>query len=313
MRPGGNAAGAGATTPPGPRGDVPPTLVRLEPLTGVALALHGTAVLAVDPGPWSWAVLLGAGLVLLVGAALQTVPSPVASYVLLWFFVLAAVYPLVVPPRFGTVLVLAVPLVYLGLVALDATGPGRVRDGTVAIGVIRALSLAFVGAFSLLAADAYRRSAADRDGTLALLDGFVESAPVGMAFLDGVADAARTALETRRAVFDLETTAPAPGDPARTGYWKSSYFPVAAAGEVLGVGVVVTDLTSQVESDERLAHSATHDGLTGLPNRGGAGCPLPSCTRPAARRAARRAATPTLGSRVPRSWCSGTATSRGTP
>ena len=326
MQSGGTAADVGGGAASARSGDVPHVLVRLEPLTGVALALHGVAVLAVDPGAWAWSVLVGAGvvlvaslaglagrrrprdvaaragLVLVVGAALQVVPSPVASYVLLWFFVLSAVYPLVVPPRFGALLVLAVPLVYLGVVAVDAAGPGRASDGTVAIGVIRALSLAFVGAFSLLAADAYRRSAADRDGTLALLDGFVESAPVGMAFLDrdlrvrrvngalarldavpreghlgrrveevladpGVADAARAALQTRQAVVDLETTAPAPGDPTRTGYWKSSYFPVAAAGEVLGVGVVVTDLTSQVESDERLAHSATHDGLTGLPNR----------------------------------------------
>jgi len=49
--------------------------------------------------------------------------------------------------------------------------------------------------------------------------------------------------------------------------WTSSYFPVRFGGTIVGVGAVVIDVTARREAARALAHSATHDALTGLPNR----------------------------------------------
>ena len=38
-------------------------------------------------------------------------------------------------------------------------------------------------------------------------------------------------------------------------------------GTIVGVGAVVIDVTARREAARALAHSATHDALTGLPNR----------------------------------------------
>src|SRR5665811_950466 len=49
--------------------------------------------------------------------------------------------------------------------------------------------------------------------------------------------------------------------------WTSSYFPVHYGPQLLGVGGVAIDVTEQREAVRALSHSATHDALTGLPNR----------------------------------------------
>ena len=90
--------------------------------------------------------------VLLLGFVLQAfgADNP-GGYYLLWFFVLVSVYPLVLPNLASVVIVLGTPAAYLVLLVLRDLG-----DGTVQIGVLRALSLLLIGVFVLKAANAYR-------------------------------------------------------------------------------------------------------------------------------------------------------------
>lgn len=182
------------------------------------------------------------------------------------------------------------PVAYLLLVPLDAA------DGPLPVALLRAVALVLIAVFANVAVSAFRDAVADRDDALATLNTFVEATPVGLghwgpdlrarwlntalAEISGeppgahvgraVDDEAglpgalavnlhRTAT-SGRTVGDVELTA---GDRV----WTSSYFPVQEDGRVLGVGAVVIDVTEQRAAQRALAHSATHDALTGLPNR----------------------------------------------
>lgn len=162
---------------------VPGRLRALEPLACLALAGHAVAVqvLAVDVwvplitmaagmlvvlglvGLAGWrssvAVATRGGSVLVLGFLLQAVRADASGYFLLWFFVMVAVYPLVLPPRTGRLVALVVPLGYLGLVPMDAV------DGPFGVAILRSVSLALISVFVHAAAVAYRAVAlAHRDG-----------------------------------------------------------------------------------------------------------------------------------------------------
>ncbi|NHC16337.1 putative bifunctional diguanylate cyclase/phosphodiesterase, partial [Motilibacter deserti] len=138
---------------------------------------------------------------------------------------------------------------------------------------------------------------------LAVLDTFIHSAPIGIAFLDrdlsysrvnavlaelnglpaaehlgrrvdevpavrtGVtAESAGQVLRSGLPLLDVEVHGPGADDEERE--WLSSYYPVRAPdGRVTGVGVIVREVTEQRHFERLLLHQATRDALTGLPNR----------------------------------------------
>ncbi len=293
---------------------VPQQLRLLEPLACLALAAHGFAVQlvaaeeAVPPMLAASAVLAVVGvagllgwrsaaapvvrllLIVTLGFALMALGDEGSGYILLWYFVVAAVYPLVLPQRLGLGVAAVVPLAYLLLVPLDAA------DGPLPVALLRAVALVVIAVFVHVAATAFRDAVADRDEALVQLYTFAEATPVGLGFWDralrarwlntALADLSdvsaadhvgrpvtetlgftpalalnlRRVLATGRSVDGVEL---ATGE--RT--WTSSYFPVRNGARLLGVGSVVIDVTAQREAERQLTHSATHDALTGLPNR----------------------------------------------
>jgi len=78
--------------------------------------------------------------------------------------------------------------------------------------------------------------------------------------------ALRDALESGEPVPDIELAGP--GEPGRRLHWLASFFAVRAPdGEVLGLAAVLSEITDRKRLEESLAHRASHDPLTGLPNR----------------------------------------------
>ena len=293
---------------------VPRQLRLLEPLACLALAAHGFAVqlvaaenavppmlaaVAVLVGVgaagllgWRapWAVMARLGVITALGFMLMALGEEGSGYILLWYFVVVAVYPLVLPQRASSLVALVVPVSYLLLVPLDAA------DGPLPVALLRAVALAVIAVFVHAAATAFRDAVADRDSALVTLYTFAEATPVGLGFWDrglrarwlntALAELSdlsapehvgrrmtetlgfspvlalnlRRVLATGRSVDDVELAAE-----GRT--WTSSYFPVRNGPRLLGVGSVVIDVTGQREAEKALTHSATHDALTGLPNR----------------------------------------------
>ncbi len=117
---------------------------QLEFLIPASLALHGIVLLRLDGRPWEWAIL---GLVVLAGlwaywqrrqgpagrvvraAVLSATATILAifsggagSLYILWFFAIAALYPLLLPRRPATLLAVAVPLLYLVTGLVNAEG-----------------------------------------------------------------------------------------------------------------------------------------------------------------------------------------------
>jgi len=294
--------------------DVPARLRRSEPYTVVGLAVHGVAVDLVSPessieylplsaallvvlglaGVLGWmsraAVVVRCAISIAVAFILMLSGGPGGGYIILWFFVVVAVYPLVMPAVEGWLLVAIVPTTYLALVPLGAA------DGPVAVALVRAVSLGLVAAFVQTGAAAYRGAVAQRDGAFVLLDTYSHGSPVGMALWDrelrvrrmnealgallgvraqdqlgrrvqeiagmpaAIADHLRTVLVTGEAQRDTEL---ASGE--RT--LMVSSYPVRSGREIVAVGSVVADVSAEREATRVLVHSATHDPLTGLPNR----------------------------------------------
>jgi diguanylate cyclase (GGDEF)-like protein len=292
---------------------VPPALLRLEPWAVVALAVHGVGVQVVerDVQPTiavavvALALLGGAGLAgwrtalavaarlmaaLALGFGLMALRGAGSGYFLLWWFLLAAVYPPVLPGRLGRWVAVVVPGTYLALLAFDAA------DGPWPVALVRGVVLAVIAGFAHAAAEAFRRTAAERDDAMAILDTFAETAPVGLGVWAPDLRLVR-ANETFGRFAGLDPAAPlAAQSPAltdlparvvrhlgrvvRTGAavraldvqaggrsWTADLFPVRVDDRVIGVGAVTVDVTDQRVAARALTHSATHDPLTGLPNR----------------------------------------------
>ena len=128
---------------------------------------------------------------------------------------------------------------------------------------------------------------ADRAESLALLDTLLSNAPVGLAFLDrelryvrineslatinGVSveehigrtidevlpelpEAARLhrqVLETGAPLVDLDLAGETPATPGVKRHWLASYYPVSRAGETVGVGAVIVEITDRKRAERR--------------------------------------------------------------
>ncbi|WP_372593205.1 putative bifunctional diguanylate cyclase/phosphodiesterase [Actinotalea sp.] len=294
--------------------DVPMTLRKAEPWLVIGLAVHGLAVDLVDStstmeylvvsvsllgvlgvaGLLGWrsrvAVVVRCGTAIVLGYVLMLAGGPSGGYILLWYFVLAAVYPLVLPSVEGWVLVAVIPVAYLALLPFGAA------DGPVAIALVRAGSLVFVASFVHTGAAAFRRAVAQRDGAFDLLDTYSHGSPVGMALWDrdlrvrrmNQALASLLGLQTgdqlgRRpheipgmppVVADHLRSVLATGTPERDveilgggRTFVTSWYPVRSGREVVAVGSVVVDVSAEREATRALTQAATHDPLTRLPNR----------------------------------------------
>jgi diguanylate cyclase (GGDEF)-like protein len=278
---------------------------RLRPAAAAPVAALAVLALAGLSGRRSTGWLVArATTIIVAGAALQLLPEA-GGYFLLWFFVAVATYPLYLPPVGGWSVAATIPLLYLlvrtGREQSDPLGIDVLRSCSLAIlgAIVVATSAAQRASMA-----AYRAAARDRDESLALLTTLIHQAPVGLAFWDRdlryrmlnerLADIngmpadghyGRTVGEmepdlawlhsllqqvrdTRRPHLDVEVSGSPPSSPgdARR-HWLSSFFPVVLAGEVLGVGGVVLEVTRERQVLDELAHAATHDSLTGLPNR----------------------------------------------
>lgn len=294
--------------------DLVPRLRLLEPLVCLALAGHAVAVqvvatdtvasgylvaalllgVAATAGLLGWrgpsAVMTRVALIVSVGFVLMALRVEGSGYILLWYFVVVAVYPGASPRRAGMAAAAIVPLAYLALVPLDAA------DGPLPVAVMRAVTLALIAVFVHLTANAFSEAVAERDDALATLRTFADATPAGLGYWDtdlrfrwlnatlaevtgldvadhlgrrvdevpGVPGPVLVNLErvrsTGRPVDGLEITE---GDRV----WRTSYFPVGSAEGVIGIGAVIIDVTAERDAARALSHSATHDALTGLPNR----------------------------------------------
>ncbi len=300
--------------PPSPaaRDDIVPRVVRLlEPWTVLALAAHAVAVemvsawtpaaavavvvLAVLGGTglagWQsrWAVVFRFAVVVGLAFALMALQGEGSGYFLLWMFVVAAVYPLVLPGLAGAAVAVVVPAVYLALVPLGAA------DGPLPVALLRALSLVLIAVVVHAASEALRDSAAARADAVAVLDTFGDVAPIGMALVDTeLRFRLSNPIFTRmcgwqdgelpgRSVHEIGPLVPGlvhhlervrdghPAPPLEVmcagRWWTLQLFAVPGSDGLIGMGVAAIDITEQREAARALAHSATHDALTGLPNR----------------------------------------------
>ena len=60
----------------------------------------------------------------------------------------------------------------------------------------------------------------------------------------------RRVLENDEAVLNVEAAGETAADPGRTHHWLASYYPVHLDAEVIGVGVVVVDITERRQAEE---------------------------------------------------------------
>ena len=74
-------------------------------------------------------------------------------------------------------------------------------------------------------------------------------------------------LETGEPVVNLERSGRLSGDPDREHTWLTNLYPVSLENEVIGIGVVVVDITERKEAELKLKHLSEHDPLTGTFNR----------------------------------------------
>ena len=66
-------------------------------------------------------------------------------------------------------------------------------------------------------------------------------------------------LDTGEPVVNQEVSGLTASDPSRSHHWLTSYYPVPLGGEIIGIGIIVVDVTERKEADEardRLTHAA---------------------------------------------------------
>ncbi len=139
------------------------------------------------------------------------------------------------------------------------------------------------------------RRSADRKTaeTLSLLETLISTAPLGLAFVDrdlrvvhindrlaavngstAAEQVGRTLasvvpafwpqlepiypriLDHGEAVLDMEVDAPSPWDPSQTAHWLASYYPVSVGDEVIGIGIVVVDVTERKKAQDAFRFEA---------------------------------------------------------
>ena len=65
----------------------------------------------------------------------------------------------------------------------------------------------------------------------------------------------RMVLETHEAVLDMEVDTPSGVDASLTCHWLTSFYPVSLNGEVIGIGIVVVDITERERTQRALEES----------------------------------------------------------
>ena len=256
---------------------------------GAAALLAGLAVAGYLGWRSTRAIVTRAAVVLVVGFVLLALHDRASDYILLWYFVAIAVYPAVLPRRAAVALVAAIPVAYLSLTPL---GFG---NGPIGVEVLRALSLLLVGAFVHATAGALGQVVEERARVAALLDACLDQAPVAFAIVDqtghllrwnsrlGQLRAGGPAIGSGLAVDELrlaDPLGPAIEEVRASGvarvrvtletgdrHWLASVFPVRVADRQVAVACMASDVSERHRSEQRLHHLATHDTLTGLPNR----------------------------------------------
>ncbi len=66
----------------------------------------------------------------------------------------------------------------------------------------------------------------------------------------------RRVLDTGEAILDLEVEMAPPSDPGQTRRWLTSYYPVPIDNEIVGVGIVLVDITASKRAEEALQFQA---------------------------------------------------------
>jgi diguanylate cyclase (GGDEF)-like protein len=74
-------------------------------------------------------------------------------------------------------------------------------------------------------------------------------------------------LETGEAVLNHETTRELSGEAGRVRAALTSFYPVRLEGQVIGIGIVVLDITEREEAEQRLKSALERDAQTGAYNR----------------------------------------------
>ena len=143
------------------------------------------------------------------------------------------------------------------------------------------------------AEEALRETVRSKEESLALLDSLLDTAPIGFAFhtpdlvyqrineslasINGLSvkehlghtlrevlpemaevlePIMKRVLSTGEPVLDVELSGETPADPDRQHHWLASFYPVRMqAGEVLGVGVLVSEITDRKQLEDQLRQS----------------------------------------------------------
>ncbi|MFL6136880.1 MAG: GGDEF domain-containing protein [Frankiaceae bacterium] len=80
-------------------------------------------------------------------------------------------------------------------------------------------------------------------------------------------DGSRESVVITLVAHPLATVSDATVPPAGARYWSATFFAVREGGELTGIAMVAVETTEATLRERALAHRATHDPLTGLPNR----------------------------------------------